>query len=306
MAGNGIIQVLGTRPLRSRLAQLVVPRSGRTALALRSVAQGNQSFQRFTIGVFRSKSCPFHPSLVGRRKEEGHRSFLFCKGTTETMKSDVIAVRQVLTQKEYANDLHIEGLIVQCRLTYQQANSMIGMGYYYYSHQSRGSKGDDEKSRIVKRARVGKGSGKLTRATTRTRQKGHSHEPSSVGSRTCILPVAYSSIPHAHSELRGNRVKLLPTSVSGFTVGERARVEEGGERGGELGTALPVIEQQEEAIQYEIETNGKANGTRLDPGGGIHLANWAGQPREAGPSHNLTLPGTANFRSVATAAPGQD
>ncbi|PWY68251.1 hypothetical protein BO83DRAFT_380190 [Aspergillus eucalypticola CBS 122712] len=34
MAGNGIIQVLGTRPLRSRLAQLVVPRSGRTALAL--------------------------------------------------------------------------------------------------------------------------------------------------------------------------------------------------------------------------------------------------------------------------------
>lgn len=63
----------------------------------------------------------------------------------------------------------------QCRLTYQQANSMIGMGYYYYSHQSRGSKGDDEKSRIVKRARVGKGSGKLTRATTRTRQKGHSH-----------------------------------------------------------------------------------------------------------------------------------
>ncbi|RDH23243.1 hypothetical protein M747DRAFT_293683 [Aspergillus niger ATCC 13496] len=55
MAGNGIIQVLGTRPLRSRLAQLVVPRSGRTALALRSVAQGNQSFQRFTIGVFRSK-----------------------------------------------------------------------------------------------------------------------------------------------------------------------------------------------------------------------------------------------------------
>lgn len=58
------------------------------------------------------RSCPFHPSLVGRRKEEGHRSFLFCKGTTETMKSDVIAVRQVLTQKEYANDLHIEGLIV--------------------------------------------------------------------------------------------------------------------------------------------------------------------------------------------------
>lgn len=39
-------------------------------------------------------------------------------------------------------------------------------------------------------------------------------------------------------------------------------MEEGGERGGELGTALPVIEQQEEAIQYEIETNGKANGVR--------------------------------------------
>ncbi|PYH68941.1 uncharacterized protein BO88DRAFT_54394 [Aspergillus vadensis CBS 113365] len=166
----------------------------------------------------------------------------------------------------------------QCRLTYQQANSMIGMGYYYYSHQLRGSKGDEKKSRIVKRARVGKGSGKLTRATTRTRQKGLSHGTVRTvrnsfpkwkkrapwagrkADRAVLCRLSYpyltSSIPQVHSELRGNRDKLLPTSVSGaygesssflfspgFTVGERARVEEGGERGGELGTALPVMEQ---------------------------------------------------------------
>lgn len=158
------------------------------------------------------------------------------------------------------------------------SNSMIGMGYYYYSHQLRGSKGDEKKSRIVKRARVGKGSGKLTRATTRTRQKGHSHGTVRTvrnylpkwkkrapwagrkADRAVLCRLSYpyltSSIPQIHSELRGNRDKLLPTSVSGaygesssflfspgFTVGERARVEEGGERGGELGTALPVMEQ---------------------------------------------------------------
>ena len=78
---------------------------------------------------------------------------------------------------------------------------MIGMVDYYYSHQSQGPATSDRK---IAHSRRRKGSGKLTRATTRTRQKKSpftryvcmvrnsfptaGREPSTVGPRTAPLP----------------------------------------------------------------------------------------------------------------------